>query len=122
MSAAHRGGCKFGVQTNRALGVARFRRLQLRSSLREDRIDLFRRSALAFDADEIQRTLLEAQFDQVTPPLAASGETCPMHGPLEAPEKRPSVIRAIERDSSESEAIASVVINISGMPEPRGPS
>ena len=44
----------------------------------------------------------------IGPPLAASGETWPMAGPVDAPEKRPSVIRAIERPSSLSDEIASV--------------
>ena len=30
----------------------------------------------------------------IGPPTAASGETCPIDAPLEAPLKRPSVIRA----------------------------
>ena len=33
------------------------------------------------------------------PPAAASGLTCPTAGPLVAPEKRPSVIRATEVES-----------------------
>ena len=43
------------------------------------------------------------------PPSAASGETWPMEGPVEAPEKRPSVMRAMERPSSGSEEMASEV-------------
>ena len=58
----------------------------------------------------------------MAPPPAASGDTCPMQGPLDAPENLPSVINAIELESSGSEAMASVVMNISGMPEPFGPS
>ena len=30
----------------------------------------------------------------IGPPTAASGDTCPIEAPLEAPEKRPSVINA----------------------------
>ena len=43
------------------------------------------------------------------PPAAASGDTCPIAGPLDAPEKRPSVIRAILLPSSSSDEMASVV-------------
>ena len=43
------------------------------------------------------------------PPSAASGDTWPMAGPLLAPEKRPSVMSAIEAESSGSEEMASVV-------------
>ena len=45
----------------------------------------------------------------IGPPYAASGDTWPMAGPLEAPEKRPSVMSAMLFDSSSSEEIASVV-------------
>ena len=41
--------------------------------------------------------------------IAASGEQCPMTGPVEAPEKRPSVMSAMERPSSLSELMASDV-------------
>ena len=40
---------------------------------------------------------------------AASGEICPIAGPLEAPENLPSVRRAMEAPNSGSEAMASVV-------------
>ena len=45
----------------------------------------------------------------IGPPTAASGETCPIAGPLDAPENLPSVIRAILADNSLSDEIASVV-------------
>ena len=45
----------------------------------------------------------------IGPPSAASGDTWPMAGPLEAPENRPSVMSAMLFDSSSSEEIASVV-------------
>ena len=45
----------------------------------------------------------------IGPPTAASGETCPIAGPLDAPENLPSVISAILADNSLSEDIASVV-------------
>ena len=56
------------------------------------------------------------------PPAAASGLTWPMAAPRVAPEKRPSVIRATEPLIRSSQTMASVVISISGMPQPRGPS
>ena len=56
------------------------------------------------------------------PPTAASGETCPMEAPLDAPLKRPSVIRATE-EPSPIPAIADVGFNISLIPgPPLGPS
>ena len=50
-----------------------------------------------------------SSINAIGPPSAASGETCPIAGPLLAPEKRPSVIRAIDLFYSSSEEIASVV-------------
>ena len=58
----------------------------------------------------------------IGPPTAASGETCPMDAPLDAPEKRPSVIKATELPSP-IPAIAEVGFNISLIPGPPfGPS
>ena len=45
----------------------------------------------------------------IGPPSAASGDTCPIDGPVDAPENHPSVISAIVRPSSLSEEIASEV-------------
>ncbi len=42
------------------------------------------------------------------PPAMASGEACPMHGPLLAPENLPSVIRAVVLLSFSLLAMASV--------------
>ena len=56
------------------------------------------------------------------PPAAASGEMCPMAGPLVAPEKRPSVMSAQEW-SSPMPQITLVGVSISRMPgPPAGPS
>ena len=56
------------------------------------------------------------------PPAAASGLTCPMAGPLVAPEKRPSVISAQDL-SSPMPQMAEVGVSISRMPgPPAGPS
>ena len=56
------------------------------------------------------------------PPTIASGETCPMQGPLVPPEKRPSVIKATEL-SRPIPTSAAVGDNISLIPgPPRGPS
>ena len=56
------------------------------------------------------------------PPAAASGLTCPMQGPLLAPEKRPSVMRATEW-SSPMPQMAEVGVSISRIPgPPAGPS
>ena len=58
----------------------------------------------------------------IFPPTAASGDTCPMEAPLDAPEKRPSVIRAT-LSPSPMPAIAEVGFSISLMPGPPfGPS
>ena len=58
----------------------------------------------------------------IGPPTAASGHTCPMLAPLEAPEKRPSVINAT-LEPSPIPAIAEVGFNISLIPGPPfGPS
>ena len=58
----------------------------------------------------------------IGPPTAASGETCPMDAPRDAPEKRPSVIRATV-EPSPMPAIAEVGLSISRMPGPPfGPS
>ena len=58
----------------------------------------------------------------IGPPTAASGDTCPIEAPLEAPEKRPSVINATESPSP-IPAIAEVGFNISRIPGPPfGPS
>ena len=54
------------------------------------------------------------------PPAAASGETWPMAAPRVAPEKRPSVMRATEPLIRSSHTMASVVMSISGMPQPAG--
>lgn len=43
----------------------------------------------------------------IGPPSAASGDTCPIAGPFDAPEKRPSVIKAMELANSGSEDMAS---------------
>ena len=45
----------------------------------------------------------------IGPPSAASGEMCPIAGPLAAPENLPSVNSAIDAPYSASDAIASVV-------------
>ena len=55
-------------------------------------------------------------------PAAASGEMWPTQGPRVAPEYRPSVIRTVDARRLGSLMMASVVINISGIPDPRGPS
>ena len=58
----------------------------------------------------------------IGPPTAASGETCPIEAPRDAPLKRPSVIRATE-EPSPIPAIAEVGFSISLMPGPPfGPS
>ena len=58
----------------------------------------------------------------IGPPTAASGDTCPIEAPLEAPEKRPSVINATE-SPSHIPAIAEVGFNISLIQGPPfGPS
>ena len=58
----------------------------------------------------------------IGPPTAASGETCPIEAPREAPEKRPSVIKATE-EPSPIPAIAEVGLSISLIPGPPfGPS
>ncbi len=58
----------------------------------------------------------------ISPPSAASGHTCPMEAPLEAPENRPSVIRATVL-SSFIPAKALVGLSISRIPgPPLGPS
>lgn len=58
----------------------------------------------------------------IGPPTAASGETCPIQAPLEAPENLPSVIRAT-LDPSHIPMIADVGFNISLIPGPPfGPS
>ena len=51
----------------------------------------------------------------IGPPTAASGDTCPIEAPLDAPENRPSVISATE-DPSPIPAIAEVGFSISLMP------
>ena len=56
------------------------------------------------------------------PPTAASGETWPMDAPLEAPEKRPSVISATD-EPSPMPTMAEVGLSISLIPgPPLGPS
>ena len=58
----------------------------------------------------------------IGPPTAASGDTCPIDAPLEAPLKRPSVIRAT-LEPSPIPAMAEVGLSISRMPgPPLGPS
>ena len=58
----------------------------------------------------------------IGPPTAASGDTCPMDAPLDAPEKRPSVISAT-LEPSPIPAMAEVGFSISRMPgPPLGPS
>ena len=58
----------------------------------------------------------------IGPPTAASGETCPIDAPLEAPENLPSVIRATV-EPSPIPAIAEVGLSISLIPgPPLGPS
>ena len=58
----------------------------------------------------------------IGPPSIASGDICPMHGPLVPPEKRPSVINATDSPSP-MPAIEAVAFNISLMPgPPLGPS
>ena len=58
----------------------------------------------------------------IGPPTAASGETCPIEAPLDAPENLPSVIRATELPSH-IPAIADVGLSISLIPgPPLGPS
>ena len=63
-----------------------------------------------------------SQMRAMGPPAAASGLTCPTAGPLVAPEKRPSVIRATEVESPMPQ-MAEVGASISRMPgPPAGPS
>ena len=63
-----------------------------------------------------------SSINAIGPPTAASGDTCPMEAPLDAPEKRPSVIKATESPSP-IPAIAEVGFNISLIPGPPfGPS
>ena len=58
----------------------------------------------------------------IGPPTAASGETCPIEAPRDAPENRPSVIKATV-DPKPIPAIAEVGFNISRIPgPPLGPS
>ena len=58
----------------------------------------------------------------IFPPTAASGDTCPMEAPLDAPEKRPSVIKATESPSP-IPAIAEVdLTSLSFQDRPFGPS
>ena len=58
----------------------------------------------------------------IGPPVAASGETWPIDAPLDAPQKRPSVINAT-LEPSPMPAMADVGFNISLMPGPPfGPS
>ena len=58
----------------------------------------------------------------IGPPTAASGETCPIDAPLEAPENLPSVISATV-ESNPIPAIAEVGLSISLIPgPPLGPS
>ena len=57
---------------------------------------------LAFDADDVQATVGNIDFDEVIVSMRAMGpllrfrRDMPMHGPELAPEKRPSVMRATE--------------------------
>ena len=51
------------------------------------------------------------------PPTAASGDTCPIEAPRDAPLKRPSVISATD-EPSPIPAIAEVGFSISGIPGP----
>ena len=58
----------------------------------------------------------------IGPASAASGVTCPMQGPLVAPENLPSVMRATD-SVKPIPAIVAVGMSISGMPgPPLGPS
>ena len=58
----------------------------------------------------------------IGPEFAASGATCPMQGPLVAPENLPSVINAT-LSLKPMPAIVAVGISISGIPgPPSGPS
>ena len=58
----------------------------------------------------------------IGPPAAASGDICPMHGPLVEPEKRPSVTNA-QLSSIPLPTIRDVVMCISLIPgPPLGPS
>ena len=58
----------------------------------------------------------------IGPPIAASGDTCPIDAPLEAPENLPSVIKAT-LEPSPIPAIADVGLSISLIPGPPfGPS
>ena len=53
----------------------------------------------------------------IGPPTAASGETCPIEAPRDAPENRPSVIKATD-DHNPIPAIAELVFKISLIPAP----
>ena len=58
----------------------------------------------------------------IGPASAASGATCPIQGPLVAPENLPSVMRATD-SLKPIPAIVAVGMSISGMPgPPKGPS
>ena len=56
----------------------------------------------------------------IGPPSSASGLTCPMHAPVETPEKRASVISATRRPNGRNLS-AEVSWYVSSMPEPSGP-
>ena len=74
------------------------------SAFLQDLVHLLRRFRLSFDADDVKLSLRNIDLDQVT-----FRYQWPITGPVEAPEKRPSVINAIERPSSLSELMASLV-------------
>ena len=57
----------------------------------------------------------------IGPPASASGLRWPMHGPVETPEKRPSVSTATSRPQGRSLS-AMVIDAISAMPVPMGPT
>lgn len=84
--------------------------------LRKNGLDLIRTLSLAAHTDNFQFSGRNVNVNEIPfldqcdgPPSAASGETWPIDGPVEAPEKRPSVIRAMERPNSLSEEMASEV-------------
>ena len=63
-----------------------------------------------------------SSINAITPPAAASGETCPIEAPRVAPEKRPSVISATLAPNP-IPVMAAVGCNISRIPGPPfGPS
>ena len=91
-------------------------RLPYGTALGQRGVNLFGRFALALDADDVQLAGGNIDLDEVAflyqsdgATGLASGLQWPMTGPVDAPEKRPSVMRAMLRPSSLSELMASLV-------------